>query len=138
EGAPQRRRSLLWLRLGGIAGLPAATGADVLVDIVLYDEGRRRPVVELLAPVRANVDAQPSVALADALGLGQLVVPGLAREGLWHSAAPVRPASPPELRRFLWLGGLCGRLLARGRLREQHQLLGVDALAARPVQAAQQ
>jgi hypothetical protein len=48
---------------------------------------------------------------------------------------------PPSLglRRRCWLGRqFAGRLLARGHLREQQQLVGVEALAAPPIQAAQQ
>jgi hypothetical protein len=49
------------------------------VDEVFDHEQRRRLVVELFASVRADIDAHLAAALTDALGLGQLVVPGLAR-----------------------------------------------------------
>ena len=39
---------------------------------------RRRPIVELFAPVRADVDADLAAALTDTRGLGQLVVAWLA------------------------------------------------------------
>jgi hypothetical protein len=41
-------------------------------------EQRRRPVIELFTPVRADIDAHPAAGRTDALGRGQLVVPGLA------------------------------------------------------------
>jgi len=53
------------------------TGAGVFVDEMLDDEQRSRPVVELFAPIHTNVDVCPAAALTDALGLGQLVMPGL-------------------------------------------------------------
>src|SRR5262249_56332927 len=71
-----RVRARSGLLSGGRRRPPAVTGADVLVDEVLNDEQRGRPVVELFAPVRADVEAEPAAALTDALGLGQLVVPG--------------------------------------------------------------
>jgi hypothetical protein len=45
---------------------------------MLDHEQRRRSVIELFAPVHADVDAHLAAALAQALGLAQLVVPGLA------------------------------------------------------------
>src|SRR5262249_59790696 len=56
---------------------PAATGADIFVDEVLDHEQRRRPVIELFAPVRADIDAHLAAGRAGAVGLGQLVMPGL-------------------------------------------------------------
>jgi hypothetical protein len=46
---------------------PARTG--VLVDIVLDHEQRRRPIIELLAPLRADIDADLAAGRTDALGL---------------------------------------------------------------------
>jgi hypothetical protein len=39
------------------------------VDIVLDHEQRRRPIIELLAPVRADIDADLAAGRTDALGL---------------------------------------------------------------------
>jgi hypothetical protein len=67
------------------------------------------------------------------------VVPGLAGQVLRHAAAAVPPAT------LLGLAPCCrfdrrlgGRVLARSHLREQQGLVGIEALAARPVQAPQQ
>jgi hypothetical protein len=96
-------------------------------------EQRRRPVAELFAPVHADVDAQLAAARTDALGLGQLVVAGLARQVVRQTAASVWPASPLGLRRrFSWRHG---RALARARLNEEEELVGIYAFAARPVKA---
>jgi hypothetical protein len=108
------------------------------VDEVLDDELRGRPVVELLAFVHADVDPQPAAALADAIGLGQFVVPGLARQDLRRAAAPVRTAPSRGLRRRCRLDRRRGRVLVRGRICEQQELVGITALAARAVQATQQ
>jgi hypothetical protein len=70
------------------------------VDEVLDHEQRRRPIVELFAPVGADVDADLAAARTDLLGLGQLVVPRLAGQALRHPAAAVRPATPLGLRRL--------------------------------------
>jgi len=48
------------------------------VDEVLDHEQRRRPVIELFAPVGADIDAGLATSRTGALGLAQLVVPGLA------------------------------------------------------------
>ena len=154
RGLRRRRRWLgVWLRcrhgLGLLArmgllllGLRLAltvTGAGILVDKMLDHEQRRRPVVELFAPVRADIDAHPAAGRAGAFGLGQLVMPGLAGQVVRQTAATVWPAPPLGLRRRCRLGRrFGGRVLARGHLREQQQLVGVEALAARPIQAAQQ
>jgi hypothetical protein len=116
----------------------AAAGADILVDEVLDHEQRRRPVVELFAPVRTDVDADLAATLTDALGLRQFVVLGLARQVLRQTAAAVWPAPPFGLRRRTRLERRWGRILAHGRLSEEQELVGVNAFAARPVQAAQQ
>jgi hypothetical protein len=50
----------------------------------------------------------------------------------------VRPAPPLGLGRRCRLGRRRARVLASGRLSEEQQLVGVDAFAARAVQAAQQ
>jgi hypothetical protein len=108
------------------------------VDDVLDHKQRRRPVIELFAPVRADIDAHLAAGRAGAFGLGQLVMPGFAGQVGRQAAATVRPALPLGLGRRCWLGrGWC-RVLARGHLREQQELMGVDAFAARTVQAAQQ
>jgi hypothetical protein len=107
------------------------------MDEMLDHEQRRRPVIELFTPVRADIDARLAASGANAFGLGQLVMPGLAGQVGRQAAAAVRPAPP--------LGPVrCGRLswnwccvLARGHLREQQELVGVDAFATGPVQAAQ-
>src|SRR5262249_53226614 len=57
---------------------PTATGANVLVDEVLDHEQGRRPVIELLAPIRADIDAHLAASRAGAFGLGQFVMLGLA------------------------------------------------------------
>jgi hypothetical protein len=107
------------------------------VDDVLNEEQRRRPIFELFAPVRADIDARLAAARAKALGLGQLVMAGLARQVLRQATAAMRPATPPGRRRRCRLGRR--RFLgARGHLREEQELMGVVALAARAVQAAQQ
>src|SRR4051812_28708029 len=99
---------------------------------MLDHEQRRRPVVELFALVRADVDAHLAAALTHTLGLGQLVMPGLAGQGLWQAAAAVRPATSLGLRRRRWLDRRGrGRVLARSHVREQQRLVGVEALAAR-------
>jgi hypothetical protein len=100
------------------------------VDEGLNDEQRRRPVVELFALVHADVDAHLAATLTEALGLGQLVVPGLAGQDLRQAAATVGsapPLGPCRRRRF---SQRCRRVLARGLLREQQGLVGVEALAA--------
>jgi hypothetical protein len=62
------------------------------MDEVLDYVQRRRPVIELLAPVRADIDAQLAAGRAGAFGLGQRVMPGLARQVVRQAAATVRPA----------------------------------------------
>jgi hypothetical protein len=96
------------------------------VDEVLDHEQRRRPIVELFAPIRADVDTRLAAALTDAVGLGQFVVPGLARQVLRQTAAAVGPAPPLGLRRLGWLGRRRARVLARGRLRKEQELVGVN------------
>jgi hypothetical protein len=60
-------------------GPPLATArADIFVDEVLDHEQARRPVIELLAPVRPDIDADLAAGRTGALDLGQFVVPGLA------------------------------------------------------------
>src|SRR5262249_58637953 len=120
---------------GGLRLAFAARGTDVLVDEVLDHEQRRRPVVELFALVHADVDAHLAAPLADALGLGQLVVHGLTGQVFRHTTAAVRSAPPFGLRRRCWFGWRHGRVLARARLNEEEEVVGVDAFAARPVQA---
>jgi hypothetical protein len=149
----RRRRWLgIWLRrwrgLGllarvyllpwGLCPLLATARADVLVDKVLDHEQRRRPVIKLFALVCADIDAHLAAGRAGAFGLGQLVVPGLAGQVGRQAAATVRPAPPLGLGRRGRLGRGGCRVLARSHLREQQELVGVAALAARPVQAAQQ
>src|SRR5262249_59221891 len=120
----RRRRLALRVRLS-----LTATGAGVFVDEMLNDDQRRRPVVELFAPVRADVDAYLAAALTDALGLGQLVVPGLARQVVWHPAAAMRTATPLGLARRCRFGRRRRRRgLVRGHLREQQGLVGIEAL----------
>jgi len=89
------------------------------VDEVLDHEQRRRPIIELFAPVCADIDAHLAAGRASALGLGQLVMPGLAGQVVRQAAATVRPAPPPGLVHRRRLGrGRC-RVLARSHLREQ-------------------
>lgn len=108
------------------------------MDEVLDHEQRRRPVIELFTPVRADIDAHLAAGRTGALGLGQLVVPGLVGQVVRQTAATMWAAPPLGLGRRCRLGrGWC-RVLAPGHLREQQQLVGVDAFAARAVQAAQQ
>jgi hypothetical protein len=105
---------------------------------MLDHEQRRRPVIELFAPVRADIDARLAAGRARAFGLGQLVMPGLPGQVVRQAAATVRPAPPPRLDRRGRLGrGWC-RVLASGRLSEEQELMGIDAFAARAVQAVQQ
>jgi len=108
------------------------------VDEVLDHEQRRRPIIELFAPVRADIDASLAAARADALGLGQLVMPRLAGQVVRQATAAMRPAAPLGLRRRGRFSRRGRRVLARGQLREQQGLLGVEAFATRPVPAAQQ
>jgi hypothetical protein len=108
------------------------------VDEVLDHEQRRRPVIKLFAPIRADVDTHLAAARADALGLSQLVMPGLAGQMVRQAAAAMRSAAAFGLGRRRRFGRRCRRVLARGHLREQQGLAGVEALAAWPVQAAQQ
>jgi hypothetical protein len=92
----------------------------------------RRPVIELLAPVHADVDAQPAAVLTDVLSLGQFVVAGLTREVLRHAAASVRPAPPRRLHGPGRVSRWGGAVLVCDRLREEQLLVGIEALAARP------
>jgi hypothetical protein len=104
---------------------------------VLYHEQRRRPVIELFAPICADIDAGLAAGRANALGLGQLVMPGLVGEVVRQPSAAMRPAPAPGLGRRR-LGRRWIRVLARGHVREEQKLVGVEAFAPRPVQAAQQ
>jgi hypothetical protein len=45
---------------------------------MLDHKQRRRPIIKLFTPVRADVDARLAAGRADTLGLGQLMVLGLA------------------------------------------------------------
>ena len=121
----------------GLRLAATVTGAGILVDKMLDHEQRRRPIVELFAPVRADIDAHLATGRAGALGLGQLVMPGLAGQVVRQAAASVGAAPTPGLVRRCWLGrGWCC-VLACGHLGEQQELVGVDAFATRPLQAAQ-
>ena len=109
------------------------------MDEVLDDEQRRRPVIELLALVHADVDAHPAAVGANAVGLRQFVVLGHARQVLRQAPAAVRLAAPLRLRRRRGRGGRGrGRPLAwtLGQLAEEQRLVGIEAFPARPVQAA--
>jgi hypothetical protein len=66
------------------------------------------------------------------------VVPGLAGQVVRLAVATVRPAPPLGLGHRCWLGRDGCRVLACGHLWEKQELVGVDAFAARPIQAAQQ
>jgi hypothetical protein len=107
------------------------------VHKVLDHEERRRPVIKLFAPVGADIGARLAAGRADALGLGQLVMPGFAGEVVRQPSAAMRPTPPLGLSHRR-LGRRWGRVLARGHLREEQKLVGVQAFAARPVQATQQ
>jgi hypothetical protein len=93
----------------------------------------------LLAPVGADVDADLAAVRTEALGLGQFVMLRLAGQVLRQTTTTVRPAPPLGLGRRWWFGGrlLC-RVLACGHLHKQQQLVGIEAFAARPLQAVQQ
>src|SRR5262245_41742545 len=106
---------------------------------MLDDKQRSRSVIELLAPVGADVDADLAAVRTEALGLGQFMMPGFAGQVLWQAATTVRPAPPLGFARHWWFGGrlLC-RALPRGRLHKQQQLVGIETFAARPIQAVQQ
>jgi hypothetical protein len=97
------------------------------VDEVLNHKQRRRPIIELFAPVRADIDAYLAAGRAGAFGLGQLVMPGLAAQAVRHSPPTVRPAPALRFRRWGRFGRRWGRILARCHLREQQELVGVDA-----------
>jgi hypothetical protein len=127
-----------WLFLGW-RGPPTATGADVFVNEMLDDKQRCRPVIELLAPVGADVHADLATVRTDALGLGQFVMPGLAGQILRQATTTVRAAPPLRLaRRWRFGGRLLCRVLARGHLHKQQQLVGIEAFATRSIQAPQQ
>ena len=107
------------------------------MDKVLDHEQRRGPIVELFAPVGADVDAHMAAARAHALRLGQLVMPGLAGQVVRQTAAAMGLAAAlgRGLGRRL---SRRGRVLARGQFGEQRRLVGIDTFAARPIQAPQQ
>jgi hypothetical protein len=66
-------------------------------------------------------------------------MPGLVGQILRQATATVWPAPPLGSGRRWRFGRrlLCG-VLARGHLSEQQELVGIEAFAARPIQAAQQ
>jgi len=55
--------------------LAFAARTGVLVDEVLDHKQRRRFIVELFAPVCADIDTHPAAVWTETLGLGQLVMP---------------------------------------------------------------
>src|SRR5262249_49127821 len=71
-------------------------------------------------------------------GCGKVGGLGVGGEIVGEGAAAGWRAPPLGFRRRSRLGRRWSRILARGRLREEKQLVGVHAFAARPVQAAQQ
>jgi hypothetical protein len=89
------------------------------VDEVLDHKQRRRPVIELLAPIRADLDAQLAAGRAGAFGLGQLMMPALAGQVVPQAVAAVRPAPALGLGRRRGLGRGWGRVLPCGHLREE-------------------
>ena len=104
---------------------------------MLDHEQRRRTILELFAFVHADVAACLAAARAETLGLRQFMMPGFARQMLGQAAAAVRLAAALGLLRFLPFGRR-RRVRGRDQLGEQQELVGVETLAARPVQAAQQ
>jgi hypothetical protein len=106
------------------------------VDEVLDHEQRRRTVLELVAPVHADGEAQLAAAGADPFGLGQLVMPGLTGQVRGQAAAAMRAAPPwGRGRRLGWRRRRRG---VRDRFHEQQELVRVVTLAPRAVQAMQQ
>jgi hypothetical protein len=106
---------------------------------MLDHEHRRRPVIQLFAPVRADINTHLATGLAKAFGLGQLVMPRLAGQVVRHAPATVRPAAPLGLaRRWRFGQRSCDRVLARSHLCEQQGLVGIEAFTAGSIQAAQQ
>src|SRR5262245_10278968 len=108
--------------------------------LILSDDASSHPILHrglLYTPVllrQGYIDARLAASRASAFGLGQLVVPGLAGQVVRQAAAAVRPAAPLGLTRRRRFGRcLGGRVLARGHVREQQGLVGIEALAARPV-----
>jgi hypothetical protein len=61
---------------------------------MLDHKQRCRPVIELLAPVGADVDADLAAVGTEALGLGQFVMSGFAGQVLRQATTTVRPATP--------------------------------------------
>ena len=117
------------------------------MDEVLADKEGRRSIIELFAHVRADVDTHVT-ADAQAFGLGQLVMDGVAfqvyRQAATTVGSPTLPrlAGRARLRLFRFgSGGLCFGRVMIGRpsgLAKEQGLVGVEALAAWSVQASQQ
>ena len=63
------------------------------MDEVLDHEQRRRPIIELFTPICANINAHLATARAEALGLGQFVMPGLAWQMGRQAATAMRSAA---------------------------------------------
>ena len=78
-----------------------------------------------------------AAARTHALGLRQFVMPGFAGQVVRQAAAAVRPAPTPGLRRRCSLRSV-EPSPGRGHLGEEQELVGIEAFAARPVQAPQQ
>jgi hypothetical protein len=109
------------------------------VDEVLEDKQRCWPVIELLAPVGADVDADLAAVRTETLGLGQFMMPGFVGQILRQATTTVRPAPPQGFaRRGRFDRRLLCRVLACAHLYEQQELVGIEAFAARPIQAPQQ
>jgi hypothetical protein len=109
------------------------------VDDVFDDKQRCRFVIQLLAGVDADLFTQSPAAGTEPLGRRQDMVPLNTRQILRQTAAAMRPAFP--------LGFVLGcrwwrrrrrRRLLRRQIGKQQELIGVEAFAARTVQAPQQ